>query len=73
MDTLRTSAPPPPSTLGLLDPASPKVGMDTPPREPLLQALEHRFRHTLRSGQVSPLLHLVWRYQQEAQTCKSKA
>lgn len=35
-----------------------------------LQAmLEHRFRHTLRSGQVSPLLHLILRYRQEASAC----
>lgn len=32
-------------------------------------ALEHRFRHTLRSGQVSPLLHLVLRHKQEVSTC----
>ncbi|TAK98539.1 MAG: hypothetical protein EPO09_02280 [Aquabacterium sp.] len=36
----------------------------------VLQAmLEHRFRHTLRSGQVSPLLHLILRYRQEASAC----
>lgn len=26
------------------------------------RALEHRFRHSLRSGQLSPLLHLMVRY-----------
>lgn len=31
-------------------------------REEAKRQIEHRFRHILRSGQVSPLLHLVMRY-----------
>lgn len=34
-------------------------------RDMLRQQLEHRFRHSLRSGQLSPLLHLVMRYKLE--------
>lgn len=34
-------------------------------REQVRRELEHRFRHTLRSGQLSPLLHLVMRYKME--------
>jgi len=41
------------------------------PRDPIQQALEHRFRHTLRTGQVSPLLHLVLRYRQEVPPCRT--
>jgi hypothetical protein len=33
-------------------------------RELLQQTLAHRFRHTLHTGQVSPLLHLMLRYRQ---------
>jgi hypothetical protein len=43
------------------------------PHESLQQELEHRFRHTLHTGQVSPLLHLVLRYRQEVQPCKETA
>lgn len=31
-------------------------------REQIKLQLEHRFRHILRSGQVSPLFHLLLRY-----------
>ena len=31
-------------------------------REQIKLKLEHRFRHILRSGQVSPLFHLLMRY-----------
>lgn len=31
-------------------------------REEIRRLLEHRFRHILRSGQVSPLFHLMMRY-----------
>lgn len=31
-------------------------------REQIKLQLEHRFRHILRSGQVSPLFHLLMRY-----------
>jgi hypothetical protein len=34
----------------------------------VLQTLEHRFRHHLRTGHVSPLLHLVMRFQLEKLT-----
>lgn len=34
-------------------------------RAQLRQQLESRFRHSLRSGQLSPLLHLVMRYKME--------
>lgn len=37
-------------------------------RDVLRQQLEHRFRHSLRSGQLSPLLHLVMRYKLESCT-----
>ena len=50
----------------------------TPPQAPVLtseqqrtkvlQTLEHRFRHHLRTGHVSPLLHLVMRFQLEKLT-----
>lgn len=33
------------------------------------QALLHRFRHALRAGQSSPLLHLVLRHRQETVSC----
>ena len=46
----------------------PKEAPDRP-NEALQQALAHRFRHTLRTGQVSPLLHLVLRYRQEVRPC----
>lgn len=42
---------------------------DAVDRGALQATLEHRFRHTLRSGQVSPLLHLILRYRQETSTC----
>lgn len=38
-------------------------------RELLQQALERRFRHTLHTGQLSPLLHLMLRYRQEVRPC----
>ncbi len=37
-------------------------------RTRVLQTLEHRFRHHLRTGHVSPLLHLVMRFQLEKLT-----
>lgn len=51
---------------------TPLASDDAPaPRDPLQQTLEHRFRHTLRTGQVSPLLHLVLRYRQEVPPCRT--
>lgn len=47
--------------------AAPKL--DEAARAQLQQDLAHRFRHTLRTGQASPLLHLVLRYKQEVQPC----
>ena len=35
-------------------------------REQMRQALEHRFRLCLKSGQISPLFHLMLRYKTEA-------
>ena len=55
-----------------MDQVSPKEAPDRP-NEALQQELEHRFRHTLRSGQVSPLLHLVLRYRQEVRPCQETA
>ena len=43
------------------------------PHEALQQEVEHRFRHTFRCGQVSPLLHLVLRYRQEVRPCQETA
>jgi len=43
------------------------------PHEALQQEVAHRFRHTLRTGQVSPLLHLVLRYRQEVRPCQQTA
>ena len=40
-------------------------------KDPLQQTLAHRFRHTLYTGQVSPLLHLVLRYRQEVRPCQT--
>lgn len=37
-------------------------------REETKRQIAHRFRHILRSGQVSPLFHLVMRYKLGAQT-----
>jgi hypothetical protein len=34
-------------------------------REDLRRAIEHRFRHILRAGRVSPLFHLILRYKLE--------
>jgi hypothetical protein len=38
-------------------------------RELLQQTLARRFRHTLHTGQVSPLLHLMLRYRLEVRPC----
>lgn len=35
----------------------------------LRQTLLHRFRHALRAGHSSPLLHLVMRHRQETPPC----
>lgn len=50
-------------------PMQPSRAADDQDRDALQTQLEHRFRHTLRSGQVSPLLHLILRYRQEAAPC----
>lgn len=42
-------------------------------RDPMQQALTRRFRHTLHTGQVSPLLHLVLRYRQEVRPCPAQS
>lgn len=48
---------------------APHQGMNEAARAQLQAELAHRFRHTMRTGQVSPLLHLVLRYKQEAAPC----
>lgn len=37
-------------------------------REQIRQELERRFRYCLRSGQISPLYHLMMRYKMEVQS-----
>jgi hypothetical protein len=50
-------------------PAVPEPAMSAEQRRTkVLQTLEHRFRHHLRTGHVSPLLHLVMRFQLEKLT-----
>ncbi len=34
------------------------------------QAIEHRFRHATRQGQLSPLLHLMLRHEQNRPPCQ---
>jgi hypothetical protein len=36
-------------------------------RDQIRETLERRFRHHLRTGQLSPLLHLLMRYKLESQ------
>lgn len=46
--------------------------IDTVPpldRESMQIELEHRFRHTLRTGQVSPLLNLMLQYKMQVAPC----
>lgn len=47
---------------------TPLPGTNDHDRERLRRQLDHRFRHSLRSGQLSPLLHLVMRYKLEGGT-----
>ncbi|MBI5924310.1 MAG: hypothetical protein HY836_01810 [Aquabacterium sp.] len=58
----------PPTEHPLKPTPQPRAGANLE-RGALQPLLEHRFRHTLRSGQVSPLLHLILRYRQEASAC----
>jgi hypothetical protein len=48
---------------------TPADTLDALQRERVQRELEHRFRHTLRTGQVSPLLHLMLRHQLEEPRC----
>jgi len=51
----------------LLQPAAPDPQELAARRERVRQALEHRFRHRLRTHQLCPLLHLLMRYKLESE------
>lgn len=58
----------------ILTPVAPLAGpaSSEAERSPAHQQLEHRFRYSMRAGQVSPLFHLVLRYKQEQLACKPR-